>query len=305
VVEGQVLNATAGAVPIAGVPVTLWAIADQEQSVVQRVTTGAEGQFRIQVEDAQAYSYQVQATFEGVSYWSQALTFAADRSLLSLPVTVYETTASEADLFVERAHWILDARSGSIQVQELLFITNGGTRTYVGSGGESAETLQFIVPVDAIELQLTEALMACCIVETAHGFAYTRPVLPGTREFFFSYQLTYPSSSYTLSKPLPYPVRHLDVFFRDNGVGVTGAGLTTAEPVVLQDQTYLHLSAEHLSRNQTLVLSLTSLPVGTPADTSRRALSATMVRAVIGVGTLVVILALTYPLLRRPAGEAS
>ncbi len=305
VIEGQVINGTSDGVPLEGVPVTLWAITAEEQSILLQQTTDAEGWFRFEDLDVEGLTYQLQATYQQISYWSDALTFSPDESLLSAPLTVYETTTSVADLLVERAHLIIDPQPGTLQVQELQIIVNGGNQTYVGSSGGDGQTLQFALPLGAAEVQLSEALMACCIVETAEGFAYTRPILPGTREFYFVYELAFQSPSYTLSKGLTYPVHYLDVFVADKGLEVTGPGLTAQEPVALQGQTYLRLSAEGLSQGDTLTLNLAGLPVAAGSSEPSKPVSPTLVRAIIGVGTLLVILALAYPLFEKREGEAS
>lgn len=305
VIEGQVLNGTSDGVPLEGVPVTLWAIAAEEQSILLQQTTDAEGRFRFEDLDTEALSYQLQATYQQISYWSDALTFSPDESLLAAPLTVYETTESEADLLVERAHLIIDPQPGTLQVQELQIFVNDGNQTYVGSGAEGGETLRFVLPSGAAEVQMSEALMACCIVETTDGFAYTRPILPGAREFYFVYEVAFQSPSYTLSKGLTYPVSHLDVLVADKGLQVTGPGLTAQEPVSLQGETYLHLSAEGLSQGDTLTLNLTGLPLDTGSSELPRIVSPMLVRAVIGVGTLLVILTLAYPLFKKREGESS
>ena len=46
VIEGQVLNGTSEGVPLAGVPVAIWAISAEEQSILLQQTTDAEGRFR-------------------------------------------------------------------------------------------------------------------------------------------------------------------------------------------------------------------------------------------------------------------
>jgi 5-hydroxyisourate hydrolase-like protein (transthyretin family) len=304
VIEGQVVNASSGQVPEAGLPVNLWALDAQQQSIMQNGVTDADGRFRFEGLDVQAYSYQVQAQYRGIDHWSAVLAFSEGQNLLSVLVPVYDTTTSEADLSVERAHLIVDFWNGNLEVQELQILVNEGTQTYVGSG-EGRETLRFPLPPGATGLQMSDELVACCIVGTAEGFAYTQPVLPGASEFFFSYELAYQSATYTLAKNLAYPVQHLDVLVADNGLKVTVPGLVAQEPILLQDRSYLHLTGEALSAGQTLALHFASLPLPAQARESGGSTSPLLVRAVIGLGTLATILALAYPFFSKRAGEAS
>jgi 5-hydroxyisourate hydrolase-like protein (transthyretin family) len=302
VIEGQILNATSDGVPVEGLSTTLWTLDAQQQSMLLQAVTDGEGRVRFPDLDTQAFSYQLQAEYQGVSYWSDVQAFSEGENLLALTVEVYDSTTSDADVWVERAHWILDIQAGAIQAQELQILFNGGTETYVGSGGHTAH---FYLPLGATDLQLTERLMACCIEQTEGGFVYTQPILPGEHDFFFSYLLPYRSGSQTLSKEIIYPIHNLDVMVADTGVSVTGPGLTAQEPLSIEGRRYLHLSAQDLAPGDGLTLHLASLPLaGTPSE-PRTATSPMLVRAVIGLGTLATILALGYPFLRTRQGEES
>jgi len=304
VVEGQVLNGTLGNVPVVGLSVSLWALDAQQQSILQQGVTNADGRFRFQGLDTQAHSYQVQATYGGIDHWSAVLAFSPGQDLLAAPMAVYESTTSAAGISVARMHLIVELSQGTLVVQEMQIVGNEGTQTYVGAGGQG-QVLQFPLPEGAAQVELPEELVACCIVGTADGFAYTRPVFPGSQEFFFSYELAYTSSRYTLAKNLSYPVSHLDVLVGDQRVAVTGPGLVVEEPVVLQDRTYQHLTAENLSADQALALHFANLPLASRPSEASRTVSPLLVRAVIGLGTLGIILALAYPFFKKRTSEGS
>ena len=303
VIEGQVFNATPGGTPVSKVPVILWALDAQDQEILRQEATNEEGRVRFENLDTAGYSYQLQAEHQGVSYGSDVVAFGQGENLLSVSVAVYDATTHDADLWVERAHLILEFQAGTLLLQEVQIFVNAGTKTYVSSGGAGGHTTHFSLPQAATELQLTEGLMACCIERTDGGFAYTGPILPGEKEFFFSYELPYRSASHTLSKEILYPIGHLDVLVADNGVEVTGPALIAQEPVSIRDRRYLHLTAEDLAPGDGLTLHLANLPLeGRPAEPSMPG-STVLVRAVIGVGTLAVLLVLAYPFLKNRQGK--
>jgi 5-hydroxyisourate hydrolase-like protein (transthyretin family) len=305
VIEGEVINATSGGTPVANVPVTLWALDGQEQMMLLEDTTDGEGHVAFRDLDAQAPGYQLQAEYQGVSYWSDVAAFSQGESFLSVPVIVYDSTTSDADVWVERAHLILDFGAGTILAQELQIFVNDGSKAYIGSGLEDGGTLSFALPQGAAGLQLAEGLMACCAVETEEGFAYTRPLLPGEKDFFFGYGLAYHSDNYTLSKEIHYPIRYLDVLVADRGVAVTGPGLIAHDPVFLEDRRYLHLSAQNLAPGDPLTLHLASLPLGGGPSEPAVSGSPVLAKVAMGLGTLVVLLVLVHPFLKGRAGEGS
>ncbi len=305
VIEGQVLNGTLGGTSMATVPVTLWTLDAQGQNVLLEETTDGEGRFAFQALDTEAYSYQLQVVYQGVSYWSEVVAFSQGEELLSVPVTVYESTTSDADLWVERAHFIVDFQADTLLLQELQIFFNAGTKTYVGSDGEGGHTIHFSLPPGATELQLTEGMMACCIERTEGGFAYTEPILPGEKDFFFTYQLPYQAGRHTLSKEIIYPIHQLDVLVADIGVGVTSPGLSAQEPLSLQDGRYLHLSAEDLAPGDALILHLASQSLESGPSEPVTPDSPGRVRAIIGLGTLAALWVLAYPFFKRRQGEES
>lgn len=300
VIEGQVLNATSGGEPLERVPVTLWIFRGQGEGSSREETTDGEGRFRFEDLDTEGHTYQLEVEYQGVRYRNDAVAFAQGENALSVPLTVYDSTTSDTDLWVERAHLILDFEPGAILLQEVQIFLNGGNKTYIGSTGEpGGATLYFPLPQGASGLQLMEELMACCVVETERGFAYNRPILPGTKEFFFTYKLKYRSATYALSKEISYPIGSLDVLVADVGLEITAPGLTAQEPLSLRGRRYLHLTGQNLASANGLTLHFANLPLETrlaePSATGPRAFGI----AVMGLGTLVVLLVLGYPLLRR------
>jgi hypothetical protein len=177
---------------------------------------------------------------------------------------------------------------------------------YVGaSGEEGSATVSFPLPEGASELQLVEGLRECCVVETGEGFASIRPLLPGSTQLVFSYQLRHESSTYDLSRDIPYPVGSLDVLITDVGAEVTAPGLTLSEPLSLQGKNYLHLTAQNLTPADDVVLRFANLPTEAVPEppASPATIPSLLVWSVLGVITLGVFLALTYPFLESSRGE--
>jgi 5-hydroxyisourate hydrolase-like protein (transthyretin family) len=304
VLQGQVLNASSGQAAVAGAAVTLWALDAQQPQMVQQQMTGGQGQYRFEGLDTQGVSYQLQVDFQGASYWSEVPAFPQGESTLSLPVRVYESTSSDADLWVEQAHLILGFEPGVLWVQEVQIVANAGVKTYIPSG-QGGTTVRFALPDGASNLQLMEGMMECCAVLTDHGFAYTRPIYPGQREFFYSYQLPYRTSHYQFSRHILYPTRHLDVLIPDSGVNVTGPGLTVEDTLSFENRTDLHLSAEDLAPGSDLILNLDNLPLGSPPAQPTTSAPSILWSMVMGLGTMLVLLLLVYPFLKARRGGAS
>ena len=177
VIDGQVFDGSGDGAPLEGLPVTLTVFSGSDSESAFETTTDQEGRFRFEGLETEGYTYQFEVEYAGVQYGSEEMAFPEGESLISIPFTVFESTTSDENLSVQRAHLVFDFEPGIIRVQEIQIFSNAGNTTYVGPTGEEGEaTVQFALPEDATSLQLVEGLMECCVVETDTGLASTLPI---------------------------------------------------------------------------------------------------------------------------------
>lgn len=306
VIEGQVFDGTSDGGPLEGLSVTLWAFAGPEPETSFETTTDEEGKFRFEGLETEGYAYQFEVEYVGVQYGSEVVAFPEGENLISISFTVYESTTSDEDLSVERAHLIVDFEPGTIRVQAVQILLNRAVKTYVGpTGEEGGATVHFPLPQGASAVQLIKGLMECCVVETDTGLASTRPIFPGSKQFVFSYELRHESASDSLSLGIAYPTSSLDVLIAEAGVQITAPGLVEGERLSLEGGDYLHLTAQNLTPVDDVVLQFTNLPVGAaPEPSASPTMSSSLLTwAVLGAALLGVIIALAYPFLKTSREE--
>ena len=307
VIEGQVFDGTSNGGPLEGLRVTLWAFAGSEPETSFETTTDEEGKFRFEGLETEGYAYQFEVEYVGVQYGSEVVAFPEGENLISVPFTVYESTTSDEDLSVERAHLIVDFEPGTIRVQEVQILLNRAVKTYVGpTGEEGGATVHFPLPQGASAVQLIEGLMECCVVETETGVASTRPIFPGSKQFVFSYELRHESATDSLSLGIAYPTSSLDVLVADVGVQVTAPGLVEGERLSLEGGDYLHLTAQNLTPADDGLLHFTNLPMEAAPEppASPTMASPLLTWAVLGGVILGVFFVLAYPFFRATQGES-
>jgi hypothetical protein len=305
-IEGQVLNASLDSAPVGGARVTLWVLMTDQAESSMETTADASGRFRFEGLQTEDRTYQLEVEYNGILHASDVIAFPSGENLLSVPLSVYESTTSSAEISVERAHIIVGFDPGTIYVREVQVFFNAGNLTYVGPAGQEGEvTADFPLPQGASAIELGDGFMDCCVVQTDTGLASTYPLLPGATQFVLSYSLLNESTTYDLVKEIAHPTNSLDVLVADVGVQVTGPGLTQAEPLSIQGGNYLHLGAANLTAGDEVVLHFTNLP--TEAMPEPSASSATVPPvvswSVLGVIGLGVFLALVYPFLETSREE--
>lgn len=265
ILEGQVVNGTAGGPQVgAGMTVTLHVyLGDSELKSVQ-ATTAANGRFRFDGLDTDAsLEYWPEAVYLGVPYHSaEPYRFAAGQTQVAASLTVYETTdddTGEARVRLDSVHVIVKSFENVLRVSEIHFFGNSGDRAYVGRNGQ---TVFIPLPAEAVGVAFEGEASAERFVEVTGGVMDTEPVPPGveTSLAFFSYHLLPAGNTVSLVRSFAYPVTELNILVAQPGLTLQSDQLQAAGTRSFEDQQYQLYTAQGLSPNTPLAISLSLLP---------------------------------------------
>jgi len=303
VIEGQVLSATAGDQPIGGAIVTLLVWAGEELLPSQEVTTGEDGLYSFPGLEPIDHEYQLLVEHQEITYRFGHKTFAPDEKVISVPLTVYDTTSDEDVIALDRAHLIIDGDAEHLHVQEVHILTNNSLATYVPSNLETGEgALCFPLPSGAANLEWLGGFPSGTIAISGDGFHMDAPVLPGTVEVTFSYMLPFSTSPYVVEKTFAYPVGHLDLFVTASGIEVSAPSLVREDPIAMQAGHYNRFSGDGLPADTIVTLEF-ERPEGTQqtatTDFAPAKGTGTTTVIVIIVVIVLVFVVLLYPFIRR------
>ncbi len=265
IIEGQIINGTKGGGSVAGQDITLKIYLDNAEVDSTSTRTDSEGRFVFDgLSTESGYSYEVSLFFQQAEYYGEWLAFAEGETAKSVEVTVYDSTTSDAAIKIVMAHTIIYVGRDSLEVMEYYIFVNEADRTYIGSKETTTvgkrETLGFSMPKDVTEPQITLGLMECCIMSSEEGFIDTMPVLPGSKEVAYSYQVKHNSGTYTFSRNVTYPTGKYDLLFQGEGIESTGDQLAAEEPMDIEGIPFKHLSGSNLAPGDVLVIKLSGLP---------------------------------------------
>lgn len=268
VIEGELINGTAGGSSVSDQTVMLRVYDEQQQINEQTTETGADGAFHFDgLATGPGFYYRLIVTYQGVSYQSQVGQILQPDEPLVLDITVYEATEDDIAISVEQSHMLVAFSPGAVVIHEMMVFHNASDRSYVGSepasGGMGGKaTLHFPLPPGARDLKPQEGLMACCVVDTDDGFVYTMPVLPGTQRVVFSYRIPYQGSSLTLDRSLVYSVAELNVLMPKSEIAMTSDDLNDVGLVTGGDgRDYRRLTGSTLSDGVEITVRFENIPV--------------------------------------------
>ena len=290
IVEGDVLNGSKGNEPVPGITVTL-RIFDSSgaEKGTLTATTDEQGRFAFKGLDTdKSLLYVAEANFQGISYQSPALSFAEGEDKLLLPILVYETTESDTEIVVEKAHFIFsfDPEEKAVLAMEMYSVTNNGDRTFVTKEGKS---LRFPLPPEVLEFD-SDSL----VLEGGEAFL-PFPVSPGSMPQLvtFYYLLLAQGDSVEIKRQVLYPVESYNVFVKDSGFTVEVLGARRGKDVVQAGEVYLNFAGENLPKGGEITIKFSGLgKVGKVQRTSILWASATA--AVVALALFGLLLAYTF-----------
>lgn len=329
VLEGQVINGTAGAPPAgAGLDVTLHIFQGDAEVDTHQAVTQAGGGFRFEgLATGGDLAYQPQVTYQGVRYTvPQPLRFEQGQTELDTTITVYETTTDEAAIRLQSVHVIAESFGQVLRVSEVQVFGNVTDRTYVGSaeGAEQGTTVLVSLPEGAVGIALAQDMPPERFVEATGGLRDTEPVLPGDggSQVFLSYHLIVPGPTVPVQRQFPYPVDDFNILVAQPGLDLQSEDLISRGPQSFQGRQFGFYTAQDLPAGQPVYIELlvdmtasTSLampgasseslpPEGTAASEGSSRGSQGLLKSIGFALVLVVLLAaVAYPAATRPAAR--
>jgi hypothetical protein len=264
VVEGRIVNGTAGGQVPPGLPVTLEVVRRRSLVALYTATAGDDGSFRFAgVPAGPDLSYVVSTSYQGVVYTATARGEEAWRQPLTL--SIYEKEAGVRALRLPSFTLVVTGVAPRRRLLEFLGavqVENPTDRTAVADmalvpGG----LLRFPIPLRAQDLDVASTLPpGGQVVQGEREFALTTPVPPGRHEVLFTYRVVYHGEALDVSLPMPLGVDVFHLMFPEEVGAVEGASLTPQEPVTIGGRVYRLVGARGVRAGEEVGFRLVGLP---------------------------------------------
>jgi mono/diheme cytochrome c family protein len=224
VAQGQIFNGTSGSEAPADLEVTLHSF-DGDVEVRTQTTLARAGSFAIEVEDPVPGRLYIASTeYGGSTYASQVGELGPESSVVSLPITVYETTADVSSVQVDRLHLLLTQPAENVlEVVELWILSNAGDRTVILA--EDGSGLTGYLPEGSSQVRFDETNPGQRFRVGEGVFTDTQPLPPGSGagEWVFSYVLAY-DRRLELHRQTELPISSIVILVPD-GMALDAGGL--------------------------------------------------------------------------------
>lgn len=221
VIEGRLVQGSAGAEPPAAQEMTLMAYMSFTPVATFTATTTADGGFRFdQLATAPEVVYYVGTDYAGVAYGSDLFSLAPLTPTVQLEIPIYETTAEPDALRISRTQWVVDQLPGELRVRQVLLVANDQDRTVIGrplDGAERPVTAALPVPANAVDLQFQDGALDARYQRVGDVVYDTTPIRPGdqSRQVLMGYTIPFTATDAAFTTEFAYPVDALTLLVAD------------------------------------------------------------------------------------------
>lgn len=239
-------------------------------------------------------SYMLTTEYRGIKYFGGIIQITNAQPEVLTELLIYETTAEQPLIQINREHLIANIAENGIFVTEVMIMENKGDKTYVGSrdvANGKKETIIVTLPKGHDQVQYFRGLSEESAVRDEKKITYTEPVLPGKMQLVFGYRLATSQDSFEWTKTFDYDTSSIDVLFLDTGIKVKSDKLQTGEPVRLDEKNYLRLTGGNIKKGEEAKISI-SFPKQPTSQGPARFI-------IIGIVVVLIAASLTYSLMRR------
>ncbi len=276
-ITGSIMNGSQANAPVPQntVILTKYVAGQKVESFQLSTRSDSTGQFTFQVSRADSQTVYIPVTtFAAVEYSGPGISLPTNGK--SSDIIVYDTTVSDAHIWVPMHHILLEPGIDQLRVKEIMLFENRGKYTYIGTklpGEAKPKTVQVTTFPGAVNLEPGGDLMSCCAIPGPDRVFDSMEFPPGTRNIVLTYTIPYENKELTWQDTLLYATGNYDVFVADGPVTMAVNRLnqvgsdSTAQSQVFQirEQKYNRIHLADLNRDDVLSITMTNLP-RQPAD---------------------------------------
>lgn len=263
----------------AGIEVVLLGVDRNGESIERKTRADSAGQFGFTGLPTPA-GYLVEARYEAIGFPGGSVVFREDDADATRTLTfhIYDPSADASRLVLRGVRWALEREAGVYRVRQSLSVHNPGLNVVVRDDSEPPVLRVGLAPGHT-ELETAHGKLPAGARVRGDTLELHGPVLPGERQFQFSYDLAGSSADLVTEIGFPDPVETLEVYVRDFGIVVDAGPLHPARPVRDADTIYQRYVGFDLDAKARIPLRVQALPPRRPPPSWVTALLSALVAA--------------------------
>ncbi len=255
VIEGYIVNGTAGQAVPANSPVNIYILHSDSSIVSQTVQADATGHFVVlNLAATHGDAIYGEVVYKNLNFFNGPVAYGLDLTA-TLPITVYESTLDISNIKVDALHVVIMTNTLGLNVTEIYILSNTGDRYVAGFG---QPILHFSLPKGATSISPDPNMPANTLISQGDGVDYYDAVPVGSQvsQIIFQYQMA--GHNFTLDRPLPHDIGLVNVLIQGdtNQLHITSSQLADQGPQTIQGAVYQTFSGQNLKAGDNLAIQV-------------------------------------------------
>ncbi|RUA18263.1 MAG: hypothetical protein DSY55_00470 [Clostridia bacterium] len=260
---------------LANQPVRLIIFEQEQFAELRKGETDDQGNARFTgLPTTPTWAYVVETTYQGLTYHSDIGHFSPDSNMIQLTVSVYDSGATREAISVDRSHWLVDIKNpGFVDLGEVYSFMNSADRVYAGetkSGEDKQRVIEIPLPEDAVNINVEGETLGERFWLDGTTLIDSQPLPPGDTQIFLRYSLPVQKGKVTLSHPIPYPTKMLNLLAPDIGIKIDAPDWQQDDPIQTQGGDFFNYSILDLPAGATPVAILSNINEKTVSNDSQQ-----------------------------------
>ena len=240
-ISGRITTGTAGASLPVDLSITVVGLVETNEVFRLQVTPSAQGNWSAENFPESALRFFVAVVYKGVTYSRVLEQTGLEHPTIDL--IIYEPTTNDdsvVSVLSDTITLLQGKEAGTIEVLQLLRVTNTSDRTFVGSASGTGPVAIVRVPVaqGGFDVLPTDEMNREGIAKTQEGIATTAPLLPGESTISYVYRVRASRTGWQLRREVFYPTAKTDILIGPALELRAGPGFSFAESKELGGKTY-------------------------------------------------------------------
>ncbi len=258
IVEGYILNGTAGQSAPTNVPVTIYILHADNSVVSQTLQSDAQGNFVANnLPATHGDTLYGEVVYKGLNFFNGPLAYGLDLTA-TLPITVYESTSDNTPVQIDTLHIVAIPIATGLQVSEIYVLSNLSDRFVAGFG---QPIMHLSLPTGATGFSPDPNMPADVLQLNGDGVDYydAVPVGTGSAQIVFQYQL--PGSRFVLDRSVLQNVSSVNLLVQGDVSQLQVAGSQFANQGVqsMQGTTYQQFSTQNLKPGDKISVTISGV----------------------------------------------
>ncbi|MBN8555672.1 MAG: hypothetical protein J0L93_09525 [Deltaproteobacteria bacterium] len=245
--------------PVAGQKIEFIGFKEGEPKANKEILTNAQGIAKFEFDPKEEMNLVARTFYENISYFSPVFISSRIPKTPAL-IEVFKTATSNPEISITDLRYFISATEAGLKIDQEIVIENPSHFTIVGDPSHHDEVFRFTLPPGAFDLRFNFGFDEKETKFEGNDIIISRPLLPGTSRFNFSFAIEKPGRSFDLQQTFSLPVEKISFGTDRPELKILGLNLSESTNKVVSEKPIRAFDAK-IEKTKEIQFKITGLPL--------------------------------------------